>query len=445
MSPSILFVTQRYSPSLRATAQLVTDLATGLSIRGYNVSVLCETNTAGARRREELDGVAIHRIPILGLGRASTARRAVDALAFYAGALRMLLQGRRFDVVIFLTAPPFVTFLGYIGWLLRRQRYIVWSHDLHPEAEIVEGILRKRGALARLLRRVDSRSYHRAEFIVDLGECMKRRILARGIPPGRCVSIRVWSRPEDVAPIPPASNPMRRQLGLEGRFVVMYSGNAGIAHRFDETLAVMRRLRDDSHVFFVFIGDGVRRTEIERFVRQHRIKNFRYLDYFPREQIRYSLSLADVHLITLRTDMAGIAVPSKLSGVMGIGRPVVMIGPSDCEVSLAIHEAECGLVIEPSAGNAVDRLELAIRRLAADPGARERYGANGRRYFLQKLTVEAGVRQWNELLQARLFRDDSSRSPREAVRVGPGNTHCAPRSAPAKPLSSYSDSDRSGL
>lgn len=399
-SPSLLFITQRYWPSHRATAQLVTDLAEGLAEHGFDVEVVCEAESSTALLREEHAGVNVRRIRIAGHSSQSIASRALAAVAFYFGVLRVLLTGHRADLVIFLTAPPFLSVLGLVAKTLRGQPYGVWSHDLHPEAEIVHGLLSKSGILTSLFERADGDSYRGGEFVVDLGRCMRNRIERRGVDPRRSETIPVWSRQQDVTQIPHSENPLRSQLGLGDRFVVMYSGNAGIAHCFEEVLEVADRLKNDEAFFFLFVGGGARRGEIERFVEERGIRNFRYMDYFPRADIGRSLSVADVHLITLRPQMSGIAVPSKVSGIMGVGRPIVMVGSPDSEVSQMIMEAKCGMVVEPGQSDSSDRLESALRRLASDEALSETCSGNARRYFLDYLTMDAGLLKWRRLLES---------------------------------------------
>src|SRR5256885_3476366 len=166
--------------------------------------------------------------------------------------------------------------------------------DLHPDAEFASGMLRQGGTLAKLLEWANATGYRRADFVVDLGPYMKRRIVAKGVTPERTHTVHVWSAKEEIEPLPREANPVLDELGLRDKFVVMYSGNAGIVHDFDAICGAMRLLKDDPRIYFLFVGNGPRRVEIERFVSENEIRNFEYRDYFSREQLRYSLSVADV-------------------------------------------------------------------------------------------------------------------------------------------------------
>ena len=125
----------------------------------------------------------------------------------------------------------------------------------------------------------------------------------------------------------------------------MYSGNLGLAHSFDEFLEAARRLRERPDIVFLFVGDGPRKAEVQAARDSEGLTNIRLLDPVPREWLHASLSLADVHLISMRPEMNGIVVPGKLYGAMAAGRPVVFVGPEHCESADTIRNAGCGLTL----------------------------------------------------------------------------------------------------
>lgn len=252
---------------------------------------------------------------------------------------------------------------------------------------------------SRILHALNDFGYRNACFIVDLGTFMKQRLVARRVVPERLHTIPVWSHKNEVEPVRRKDNPLIRELGLSDRFVVMYSGNAGLVHRFEEVLLAMKRLKDDPDVYFLFVGAGPRRGEIESYAREHGIHNFRYLDYFDRSQLKLSLSIADVHLLTLRDSAAGIAVPGKLYGIMASARPVLMVGPEASEPGETIRKEDCGFVVDPTrADNAVDSVIDHIHTLQQDAALAKHLGSNGRRAFLTNYEKDVACRQWESLL-----------------------------------------------
>jgi glycosyltransferase involved in cell wall biosynthesis len=242
-------------------------------------------------------------------------------------------------------------------------------------------MLRGDGMIGRLLTKLNAFGYRQADLVIDLGRYMKERIVAMGVRPERCHTVHVWSDAREIVATPREENPLLDQLGLRDKFVVMYSGNAGVVHDFRDILDAMHELRDDPRIHFLFVGAGPRRAEIETFVRQHDIRNFEYRGYFSRDELRYSLSVADAHLVSLREPFVGISVPGKLYGIMASGRPAVFVGPSRCESAEAIVAGECGVVIDPAVGEGATRLVETLRAWCADGSAARAMGARGRAAF----------------------------------------------------------------
>lgn len=381
----LLFVNQYYWPDHASTAQHLTDLVEALAAKGNECHVLCAQGRykPGAPRPpafEVRNGVHVHRVPATSLGRKNTLFRMTDYLSFYARALWVGLTLARFDVVVTLTTPPII---GLIGTLLRRlkgSRHVFWSMDLHPDASLALGRMSRRNPVVAWLAWLSDLVYRQADKVVVLGPYMADRVLAKGVRPERVATIPVWSRRDEIYPLPRAGHPLRAALGLEGKFVAMYSGNLGLAHATAEFLEAARRLRDRDDLVFLFVGDGPRMAEVKAAQAAEGLANVRFLDYFPREQLHASLSVADAHLISMRSEMTGIVVPGKLYGVMASGRPAVFVGPAHCETADTIRQAGCGLTVR--LGDA-DGLVEALTSLAADEPSAAAMGERGRQAFLR--------------------------------------------------------------
>ncbi|HET6618167.1 MAG TPA: glycosyltransferase family 4 protein [Gemmatimonadota bacterium] len=403
--PSILFVNQHYWPDVAATGQILSDLTEFLVAEGYEVGVLCsrggyEGGRVDAPAREIRRGVRVMRVASPGLGRRSHAGRLVDYAAFLAQVAARLASRRRWDLVVLLTTPSMLAVSGWVAERVRGQRYAIWSMDVHPEIEVALGILP--GAASRLLRPLDRASHERAEFVVALGSCMKDRLLAKGIPEVLIRTIPVWSRKDELEPIDRRENALASELGIDDEFVIMYSGNAGLAHRFDEVLQAIERLERDPGFEFVFIGGGPRKPEILAGANGRR--NFRYLDYQPRGELTRSLSLGDVHLLTMRGDMAGLVVPVKLYGIMAAARPVVMIGPRESDSARTIERERIGAVIDPEelGTGASEKLVETLRTMRGDPEERRAMGLRARAAFLERYERSACCASWERLIRETL-------------------------------------------
>jgi colanic acid biosynthesis glycosyl transferase WcaI len=199
--------------------------------------------------------------------------------------------------------------------------------------------------------------------------------------------------------MPRFGHPLREELGLVDKFVAMYSGNLGLAHSFEEFLEAARRLRDRDDIVFLYVGDGPRLAEVKRAKEAEGLDNIRFLSYFPREQLHASLSLADVHLISMRSEMTGIVVPGKLYGVMASGRPALFVGPDHCESADTIRDANCGITVRLGESDAVID---ALTKLAGDPQLVEELGNHGRDAFLAIHEKDVCCEAWAKAVEALL-------------------------------------------
>jgi glycosyltransferase involved in cell wall biosynthesis len=226
---------------------------------------------------------------------------------------------------------------------------------------------------------------------------MAERIVAKGAARERVVEVPVWSRAEEIAPLEHKDNALRTELGWQDRFVVLYSGNAGLLHRFDELLEAARRLAERvPEVLFAFVGGGPRRAEIERRAAELGLTNVAFLPYFPRERLGESLPAGDVHFLSLAPEQTGIAVPGKLYGALASGRPVLFVGARDGESADTIRDARAGCTFVPGQGA---ELAVEIERLARDPAAVRELGANARAAFEQRFERELACEAWRSTLE----------------------------------------------
>ncbi len=420
---SVLFVNQHYWPDVASTGQHLTDLAEYLAARGLDVEVLTSRvhYTAGrvaAPEHETRNGVAVRRLRGTAFGRGRTLGRLADYASFYLRVLRILLGSRRHDGVVFLTTPPLLAFIGRIARTLRGQRYGIWSMDLHPDAEIASGMLSASSLLGRFLNWANNVGYRGADFVVDLGPYMRRRLAEKGVAAARSHTVHVWSDRDEIEALPKEGNPLVDELGLAGKFVVMYSGNAGLVHDFGDILEAMRRLKDDPRIYFLFVGGGPRRREIDAFAREHRLTNYAYRDYFPREQLRHSLGVADVHLISLREPFVGIAVPGKLYGIMASARPALFVGPERSESADTVREFDCGAVVDPAKGGGADRIVALLEEWSRSPDRLQAMGARGRAAFLDRFEREVNCAEWAEVIEGAWGAAVGEKSARETQPAG---------------------------
>jgi len=341
--PSILFINRVYPPANGATGEMLRDIAEGLAARGWEVSVLC-TGEHGEPKNATRRGVVIHRAGVV-LSRRSVLLRAASYFFMIPWLLVRALLLPRTDFVVTMTDPPMLAVLGPLIAFFKRNKVVHWAQDLYPEVAEELRVLPKGVLLLNLLRAISTLALKQGDAVVSIGRCMTSRLVQRGVSYARIFNIPNWAPP--VTPIDRKNNPFRREHGLEGDFVVVYSGNMGLAHDFDAVLKAAENLQG-RHIVFLFIGDGSRRAEVQRAAAARGLSNVRFLPSQPASKLSESLSAGDAHLVTMRPNLCGLVVPSKVYGVLAAARPCLFIGPPDSEAARCILEQDAGFVIDPS-------------------------------------------------------------------------------------------------
>jgi glycosyltransferase involved in cell wall biosynthesis len=410
----ILFINQTYAPDVAASAQLLEDMARQFADHGHEVAIITSRSLYGQAgtalpRYENRDGVHVHRVGVSRFGKGSVPARIFDAAVFYLAAVwkawRVKLPGGPPQVVVTLTSPPFIGFIGALARKLhggrgRGRRYVNWTMDLYPDVLTAAGLIQPRSLTGRLMHRLNQWCLRLADQVVVVGRCMKERLIAQGIDPDKIRMISVWPV-SDVLDEAAAAEPSsyRDAWGLQNTFVVMYSGNLGFAHETATLREAARRLAHRDDIRFVFVGGGKRRHEISQAVAEHGLTNVLEKDYEPREQLEDLLRLGDVHLITQRREFVGVVVPSKLFGIMASGRPSLYVGPAEAEVARVLAESDAGVIHD--IGDA-EGLTATIERLADDRRAIQTLSRRAREATTAHHTLASRFGQWEQMLEGLL-------------------------------------------
>ena len=196
---------------------------------------------------------------------------------------------------------------------------------------------------------------------------------------------------------PSAADGLRQAWGLEGKFVVAYSGNLGRVHDLEPVLDIAAQLQEDPGVAFVFIGGGAQRPALEAAARARGLGQVHFHPAQPRRDLARTLALGDLHLVTLLPGCPELVFPSKLYGIAAVGRPVAFIGPADCELASVVATHDFGRAFTR---DAVADVVHFIRELRAQPEVRRRLGDAAARFSGDETGLALSVRTWTRLLQS---------------------------------------------
>lgn len=399
--PRILFLEQFFWPEGWGGAELPRTLTMHLAQRGFDVEVICGTDqyapleedaAASDPRRA---GVRITRVPALWRGDYRR-RKLLRQLWFYAAVIPRLLLRRPPDLMMQQTNPPLLVVLSALASWLWRRPLVVIAMDLYPEVVTASGMLGADDWRARLLASVFGRAYRRACRVVSLGPVMTERLRAKGVAP-RCITeIQNWATgPEGIDAA--AAVRLRAEWGLEGRFVVLYTGNLGVAHEFDTFLeGLAQAVRVEPRIVLVIVGRGSRLEEVRTRVAALSLgAHVCFQDFVPAGRLPAVLGLADVALVTLREGFAGLVVPSKLYGYLARALPVLYVGPRS-DARLVVESSGAGVAVCSGGASEVGD---ALLGLAGDEPRREQMGRAARDVYENSLTASHALARYEAVVR----------------------------------------------
>jgi glycosyltransferase involved in cell wall biosynthesis len=330
--------------------------------------------TRGLVACEEHHGVRIYRARGTRFPKRRFAGRAANYLTYFGSAAWAGLKLDRPDVVVALTDPPII---GLAAWLAGKRHgapLVMAFKDLFPEVTVLLPDFHS-DTINGMLQAVNRFLVRRAAASVALGETMRQRLIEnKGAPPERTTIIADWADTQAVAP-GPKRNPFSEAHGLADRFVVMHSGNIGLSQNLETIVEAAALLQDLPDLRVVFVGEGVKKADLQAQAQARGLSNVVFLPFTPKERLGESFASADVFVVSLQRGLAGYIVPSKLYGILAAGRPYIAAVEDRCEVAALTERHQCGLRAEPGDAAA---LAGCIRAFYADRELTARCGANAR-------------------------------------------------------------------
>jgi colanic acid biosynthesis glycosyl transferase WcaI len=391
--PRVLVLNQYYWPGVEATAHLLSELCGALADE-FDVTVITGRVDDQAGGRTTRDGVEILRVRSTAYDRSRLSLRAANYLTYLAQSLVEGLRTEPPDIVLCMADPPVIADVALVIARRFRVPLVVVSQDVFPEIAVELKRL-ENPVLVGALRLAIRFYLERADRVVAIGETMRRRLQAKGAVRERVVVIPNWVDTHVLAP-QPRDNAWAREYGFDDRFVVMHSGNIGHAQDLDSLIRAATLLRDLDRLRIALIGGGARRDELKALTRRLDIDSVQFMGYQPREVLPQSLSSADVHVVGLARGLSGYVVPSRLYGILSVGRPVIVAADADSETAQVVERARCGVVVP--AGRP-ELLAGAIRQAYSGELDLEAMGRRGREYVTADADRRVAVERYRTLLR----------------------------------------------
>ncbi len=369
--PSIWFFNRVYPPTRGATGRLLCDLAETMVRDGWQVTVF----TAGPEKADMVEnGVRIIRVKDI---------RSKSSLSYIRVWMELLLAGLRQrgapDVIATMTDPPMLVLAGQFMARMKKARHIHWVQDLYPDllphVDVHLPLL-----LTRRLQAWVRSAMNAADRVIVIGRCMGRYLVHTGVTSKNMLLIQNWPDKELVQSFDDYNRTHTEEQRMEMRsssgkplivdqspkFRVLYAGTLGRAHPMATILdaaAILQVQIPDVEFLFVSHPSGQAELAAER--QRRGLHNIRMLPLQPNYRLPDLMLGGDVHLISMKDEVLGMMVPSKLYAAVAAERPSILLGPEQSETGKILQEYQAGMVVRQGD---VDGLVQAIRSYRYDEG-----------------------------------------------------------------------------
>ncbi|MEH2119049.1 glycosyltransferase family 4 protein [Nostoc sp.] len=389
----ITIITQYFYPSHAATAQLMTDLAKGLSQKGYQVNIFTETQ-AKDTTYELSNQAIINRACSPIAASTSILSKIISSIFFLLDALKYVMLLPRTTPLLIASNPPYAGILGTIFKIVCGGKYHFLLQDIFPESAVMSGIIQQNSFSVIFFRKLIYLTYKYADNIIVLSTSMQC-FLENKYPElkEKIKVIENWAV-EDIISCDKEANYFAQQYNLDKVFTVLYSGNLGRLHDI-ETIVEAANILKNAPIQFVFIGNGVKTKVLKQAIQSNKLKNILLLPYQPREILHLSLTACDLSLVSLIPGAESIVAPSKLYGMLAAGRGIIAISSANSYIDQLLTNSGCGINTPP---NNPQHLANLINELASDSIKVKLMGEKARQVYESKYTFKRALAEYEKLL-----------------------------------------------
>ncbi|SFE99429.1 Glycosyltransferase involved in cell wall bisynthesis [Bacillus sp. OV194] len=408
MKKRIVFVINYFYPDLASTGQLMTELCKDLQ-NDFEITVIAaqpgydgktKKSVTKLVEKEYMGELKILRVKLPYVNKNSKMSRVKYILTYFFLALLTLLKEKNVNTIYTISQPPILGgLIGTLGKVIKKSKHIYNIQDFNPEQAAAIGYTNK--SLYGIAYIIDKLNCRLADHIVVVGNDMKSTLAKRfktSKVPKHSV-INNWTNENDIIPLGKNNFHVEKFLkenNLDGKFIIMYSGNLGLYYDLENIIKVTQEFREHTNLAFVFIGEGAVKKRMQENVKNNFINNVFFLPYQDKDYIKYSLNAADLHLVVNQKGIKGVSVPSKIYGVMAAGKPILGVLENGSEAQNLITASNSGVVVEPQKYKEI--IKTINYFYSLKPKELEEMGLKGRVYLEENLKRESSINKYKKLL-----------------------------------------------
>ncbi|ACB53344.1 glycosyl transferase, group 1 [Crocosphaera subtropica ATCC 51142] len=401
----ILIYSYNYHPEPIGIAPLMTELAEGLAKKGHTVRVVTampwypNSEISPDYRgklylTEERNGVKIQRSFVWISRQRNFKNRALFEISFVILSFFQVLNGSRPDV-IFLTIPglPVCVPAAILSWLYQTP-IVLNLQDILPDAAVHVGLIRN-PKMIRLFTWLENFAYKTATKISVISDGFTENLLGKKVPREKIIEIPNWVDINFIKPLDQEKNYFREENNLNGKFVVLYSGNIALTQPLEILIDAAVQLNHIEDIAIVIVGKQEALERLERYCHRKKATNVILKPFQPRHKLPEMLAAANVGMVMQKHNVISFNMPSKIQLLLASGRAIIASVPANGTAARAIEKSGGGLVVPPEDSEA---LASAIEHLYLNPQLVKSLGEKGREYAKQVYNFEPILERYEELL-----------------------------------------------
>lgn len=414
----ILIFAHYYHPDVASTGQILKDQAEGM-LDEFNVTVICVVpsyrGTVPPEYKtqkyyfEKINGVKVVRVRVPEFTKSNKVSRVKNILAYFFGALGAARKVGKQDYIFTISQPPVLGgLLGVLGKWMKHAKMIYCIQDFNPEQIIAIEYSKNKIVLWGMMV-CDKFSCRHSDLVItvgrDLVETLKKRFHYHNVP--NYTMINNWIDEKEIYPLPANHKRVvefKKQYGLDGKFVIMYSGNIGLYYDLYNLISTIKEFKpgtvtsDNREVVFAFVGDGSIKEYLMQYVKENQMSNVVFIPYQDKEDLIYSLNAGDIHWCMNAKGIKGVSTPSKWYGIAASGKAVLGVLEEKSEIAYLIEETQSGLLAEPGD---YETIKMNIQWFIDNASSEKikQMGEKGREYLQEHLTKDISIKKYIEAIK----------------------------------------------
>ena len=385
-----------YAPEFVGIGKYSSEMAEWFASRGHEVRFHCarpyypEWKVAdgyenGALDQEILNGVDVRRHDIYVPFEPTGLRRLRHHLSWLTSSHKAVVQSAKafHPEVVIAVAPSLIGAPAALAaGRASRAPTVLHVQDFEVGAAGASGLIRSR-TLLKLASWVERSLIRRFDYVTTISDAMLARLHAMQVEQGRTALVRNWADVEAIRYQAPKESAFRSELGISrDQTVLLYAGTISRKQGLEVVLDAARKLKDRQDLVFLIFGEGPTKHDFE--AQASDLPNVRFGPFQPKDRFSDLLAAADIHLLPQIAEAADLVLPSKLTGMLASGRPVLATTP--LLSGLATEVEGCGRITPPGD---VEALTTAIVELAASADQMAALGEAARERALLRWRMEA--------------------------------------------------------